>query len=109
MKTFSPFLASFFSAVIVLSVATAASSAESELATFSSRLPVLVLDTQGSGPLVKDGVDHASSLQVYAPAATGNSTFARAAELTTTATISVRGSSSASFPKKAYTLTLRDS
>lgn len=80
----------------------------SGLATFTSRLPVLVLDSMGTGPLAKDGADHPSWLYSY-PAQTGGSpTFGSAPSLITSLTSSVRGSSSADFPKKSYNLKLTD-
>jgi hypothetical protein len=47
---------------------------------FSSRLPVLVVDTLATGPLVQDGIDHPSWSYLYSPQA-GSPTFARAPEL----------------------------
>src|SRR5688572_14673962 len=47
-----------------------------DLAAFSSQLPILVINTRGSGPLTKDGVDHPSTLRVYSSAARGAPSFA---------------------------------
>ncbi len=81
----------------------------SGLNNFSSSLPILVIDSMGTGPLVKDGIDHKSWLYSY-PAQTGSSlTFNTNPSLISPLTTSVRGSSSAEFPKKSYTLKLTDS
>jgi hypothetical protein len=76
------------------------------LGAFTSRLPVLVLDSMGTGPLEKDGTDHPSWLYSYPAQANGSPTFRPAPSLVTSLTTSVRGSSSAEFPKKSYTLKL---
>jgi hypothetical protein len=73
---------------------------------FSSPLPVLVIDSLGSGPLVKDGIDHRSWIYSFAPRGNGAPTFAAPSENASPLTTSVRGSSSAEFPKKSYTLKL---
>lgn len=77
-------------------------------ATFSSHLPVLLLDNHGFGPLVKDGVDHPSWLYTYAVREPGVPVFSTEPDLATRLTSSVRGSSSADFPKKGYNLKLND-
>jgi hypothetical protein len=73
-----------------------------------SELPVVVIDTLGSGPLVKDGIDRSAWLHSYAPRAVGTPVFATAPELTSPLTIKVRGSSSAEFPKKGYGIAFTD-
>lgn len=78
------------------------------LAAFSSKLPLLVLDTMGTGPLVKDGIDHPSWLFAYDAQPGGQPSFGNAPSFTSSLTTSVRGSSSAEFPKKSYTLSLTD-
>ena len=78
-----------------------------DIAGFSSQLPILVIDTFGSGALVKDGHDHPSTVSVY-PAAGGGRNFGGDPQFTTPMTISVRGTSSADFPKKSFTIALRD-
>jgi hypothetical protein len=77
-------------------------------AAFSSALPVLVIDTLGTGDLVKDGVDHPSWLYAYRARTPGTSAFSTSADLATPITTSVRGASSASFPKKGHNLKLYD-
>ncbi len=79
-----------------------------DLATFSSQLPVLVLDDLGAGALEKDEVDHPSWLYGYAAAPGGAETFEASAAFATPLVATVRGSSSAEFPKKGYNLKLRD-
>ena len=79
-----------------------------DLAGAVSELPVLVIDTLGSGPLVKDGVDRPAWLHSYAPRAAGAPVFATAPELTSPLTIKVRGSSSAEFPKKGFGISFTD-
>ncbi len=78
------------------------------LNTFTSKLPILVLDSLGTGPLVKDGVDHPSWLYAYPAQSGGSATFGSAPVLVVPLTTSVRGSSSAEFPKKSYTLKLTE-
>jgi hypothetical protein len=81
---------------------------DSGLGTFSSRLPVLVIDNLGLGPLVKDDIDHESWVYTYPARNSGVPTFIGAPDLVSEATTSVRGSSSADFPKKSLNLTFRD-
>lgn len=74
---------------------------------FSSQLPVMIIDSLGSGPLAKDGIDHDAWLYLYG--ARGSSpTFGASPELITPLTASVRGSSSADFPKKGYNIKFTD-
>lgn len=82
---------------------------DESLGTFSSSLPVLVIDSLGSGPLVKDNVDHDAWIYTFPARNSGGPVFAGAPELVSEITTSVRGSSSADFPKKGYNFTLRDS
>ncbi|MGH7946428.1 MAG: CotH kinase family protein, partial [Opitutaceae bacterium] len=79
-----------------------------DLAGFRSKLPVLVLDNLGTGELVKDGIDHASWMFGYAPAADDPGMGGRAPDVATPLVATVRGSSSADFPKKGYNVKLRD-
>lgn len=74
---------------------------------FRSALPVLVLDDLGAGPLEKDGVNHASWLFGFASIG-GVPTFSRAANFNTPVVSTVRGTSSAEFPKKGYNIRMRD-
>ena len=78
------------------------------LSGFTSTLPVLVIDSLGSGPLVKDGVDHASWLYSYAPRSNNAPVFSTAPDLASPLMATVRGSSSAEFPKKGYNIRFTD-
>lgn len=81
---------------------------DASMTTFSSQLPVLVIDNLGAGPLGKDGIDHPSWVHAYAAQAMGAATFGAGVLQTTPAGATVRGASSADFPKKGYNLKLRD-
>ncbi len=76
--------------------------------TFTSPLPVLVLDDYGAGPLVKDEIDHASWLYAYAPRASGAAVLTTLPDVASPLAATVRGSSSADFPKKGFTLKFTD-
>ena len=76
-------------------------------ATFSSQLPVLVLDEHGAGVLSKDGIDHPAWFYLYTPETTGTTPFAGSPSLATPTTMSVRGNFSSNFPKQSYSLTLQ--
>ena len=79
------------------------------LAGFTSQLPIVVLDDLGAGALEKDGIDHASWLYGYGVANNGGgATLGPAPALATPLLTTVRGSSSADFPKKGYNVKLRD-
>ena len=77
------------------------------LGSFSSQLPVLVIDSVGTGPLVKDGIDHPSWMYLYGSQGT-SPTFGTAPELISPLSTTVRGSSSAEFPKKGYNVKFSD-
>ncbi len=81
---------------------------DASLGAFSSRLPVLVIDNLGAGPLVKDEIDHEAWIYTYPARGNGMPTFLGTPELATESTTSVRGSSSAEFPKKSFNVTFRD-
>ncbi len=74
------------------------------LAGFTGTLPVLIIDSLGSGPLVKDQVDHSAWLQAYIPRSSSTPVFATAPNLVSPLTTTVRGATSADFPKKSYNL-----
>ncbi len=78
------------------------------LANFSSQLPVIVLDNLGAGELLKDDTYHPSWAYGYGAAEAGARTFATAPVHRTPLEATVRGNSSADFPKKGYNLKLRD-
>jgi len=76
--------------------------------TFTSIMPITVLDLHGFGPLVKDGIYRTAWLHQFAPA-TGPSALLAPPTLATRGEMRVRGSSSAGFPKKGYNLEVHDS
>lgn len=77
------------------------------LANFSSQLPVIVLDNLGAGDLLKDDTDHPSWAYGYGATETGARTFSTPPVHRTALEATVRGNSSADFPKKGYNLKLR--
>jgi hypothetical protein len=77
------------------------------IGSFSSQLPVIIIDSLGTGALVKDGIDHDSWLYMYGARGT-SPTFGASPELISPLTASVRGSSSADFPKKGYNIKFTD-
>ena len=81
---------------------------DASLASFTSPLAVLVLDNFAGGPLYKDGVDHHAWLYAFDPNGGAAPVFEGAPSVATPLTASVRGSSSADFPKKGYNLKLTD-
>ncbi|MBI5691401.1 MAG: CotH kinase family protein [Verrucomicrobia bacterium] len=84
------------------------SKAGASLAAATSTLPVLVLDSLGSGPLTKDNLDHTSWVAVYPARSGGAPLFSVAPELASPISLTVRGSSSAEFPKKGYNFRFED-
>lgn len=78
------------------------------LDTFSSQLPLMVIDVHGSGGMEKDGRERAGWIYTWNPPAAGGTTLGGTPAVATPLSISVRGSSSAEFPKKGYTLRLLD-
>lgn len=78
------------------------------LGTFSSRLPVLVLDNHGYGPLIKDDVDHPAFLYAFLPGTEGTTDLLGAPAQESAALMTVRGSTSSGFPKKSYKFSLID-
>lgn len=75
---------------------------------FASKLPVLVLDDLGAGDLIRDGGDHAAWGFGFGAKETATKLAGRAPETISPLLASVRGSSSAEFPKKGYNVKLRD-
>jgi hypothetical protein len=77
-------------------------------ATFLSRLPVLVIDNHGEGPLIQDGYDHAAWLYAYQAKGQGVPVLTDSPDVVAPLTVAVRGTSSADFPKKGYSFKFRD-
>ena len=78
------------------------------LDTFSSQLPLLVLDNLGFGPMVKDEIGRPAWLYGFR-AKTGVATVLRpAADYTSRLEMEVRGATSSLFPKKSYKFDLVD-
>lgn len=77
------------------------------LGTFSTSLPVLVLDNHGLGGMSKDGIDHPATIYVYEPTGTGP-VFGAAPKLSSPMTMTVRGNFTATFPKRSFNITLMD-
>ncbi|MGH7943992.1 MAG: CotH kinase family protein [Opitutaceae bacterium] len=73
----------------------------SSLGNFASQLPVMVIDSLGTGELFKDGVDHLSWFYLYEAQGIAP-TFSATPEVVSQMTMTVRGSSSAGFPKRGY-------
>ena len=78
------------------------------LGTFSTQLPVLVVDTLGSGQLTKDNQDHASWIFAYMPRANDAPIFNVAPQFVSSLATTVRGASSADFPKKGLNIKFTD-
>jgi hypothetical protein len=76
--------------------------------TFSSQLPLMVVDVHGSGGLEKDGRERAGWIYAWNPPAAGGTALTGAPAVATPLSVNVRGSSSAEFPKKGYTVRLLD-
>lgn len=80
----------------------------SDAATFTGKLPLLVIDSLASGPLDKDAIDHPAWMYVYGSRPGGTPVFGSAPDLITPLTATVRGSSSSFFPKKGYNIKITD-
>jgi hypothetical protein len=78
------------------------------LFSFTSQLPVLVIDSLGAGTLIKDELDHPSWLFSYPARGSTQPVFGASPDLVSPLTTSVRGSSSADFPKKGYNVKFTD-
>jgi hypothetical protein len=86
-----------------------ATTGAARLDTFSSQLPLLAVDTHGFGPLVKDGIDRPGSIYAWNRGANGATSLIGPPNATSLLTLNVRGSTSATFPKKGFTVHLNDS
>lgn len=80
---------------------------DASASSFSSALPVVVLEAAGSAPLTKDAPDRAGRISIFEPRAGRTYIAAQAPTIASALTLSVRGASSAEFPKKSFNLTLR--
>jgi len=85
-----------------------ATSGTARLDTFSSALPLLAIDTHGFGPLVKDGVERPGWIYGWSRNAAGATTLTAPPTAVSALTLNVRGSTSADFPKKGFTVRLND-
>jgi predicted Rdx family selenoprotein len=73
---------------------------------FGTQMPILVIDTHGSGAIKKGDPEKAAWLYLWNPPATGATTLTAPPSVTTALTANVRGQSSADFPKKGFSLNL---
>ncbi len=77
-------------------------------ASFSSTLPVVIFDSHGSGPFIKDSTYHPAWFYVFTPPASGPTTLTGTPALATPAGMTVHGNYSSSFQKKSWGLELLD-
>lgn len=85
-----------------------ADSGDQRLDTFTSKLPILVIDNHGFGPMVKDEIYRPGWLYGFAPDADGYAKFDSTASFALPLDFAVRGNSSALFAKKSYKTKLLD-
>ena len=84
------------------------------LAEFSTALPVVVLDPHGAGEWPNDDIDHPAWIHIFQPSAGSGGPpvavkpFAGTPTWSLPATASIRGYSSANFPKKSFNFDLLD-
>jgi hypothetical protein len=78
------------------------------LDSFDSQLPLLVIDTHGTGGLVKDGINRPCWIYAWPRPAAGGTRLTTAPAVWSAGTTKVRGQSSADFPKKSYSLNALD-
>lgn len=76
---------------------------------FSSQLPLMVIDLHGTGALEKDGLDRPAWMYTWNKSATATTALTALPAETSRLSINVRGSSSAEFPKKGFTIRMVDS
>ena len=79
---------------------------DSSLSDWSSNLPVIILDADQISPNQDDYIDTAAAF--FEPAADGLTNLSDSPVLNSLSGIKIRGSSSASFPKKQYSFEIRD-
>lgn len=85
-----------------------AATGDERLDTFSSQLPLLVVDNHGYGPMVKDGIDHPAWIYGFAGADGQDSSLLTESAFALPAAISIRGQSSSFFPKKSLKLKFKN-
>ncbi len=85
-----------------------ASTGAARVDNFTTQLPILVVDTHGSGELVKDGIDHPAWVYAWSKPTTGDTAFSAAPTALTSGSTGVRGQSSADFLKKSLNLKFND-
>lgn len=83
-------------------------SGTSRLDTFSSQLPLLVIDTHGTGDLVKTSGEKPAWVYTWNRPAAGSTGLGAPPSVATSASTNVRGASSSDFPKKSFTVRLDD-
>lgn len=85
-----------------------ATTGAARLDTFSSELPVLVIDVHGFGQMLKDDIDRPAWAYLWNRPAGGATTMSATPSIWSAATTRLHGSSSADFPKKSYDLSLKN-
>ncbi len=85
-----------------------ATTGAARLDTFTSQLPLLVLDTHGTGPLFKDNIERPAWTYTWSRPAAGDTALTGSPTTVSAATTNVRGASSADFDKPSYRLRLTD-
>ncbi len=76
--------------------------------TFSSNLPVVVLDKPRGGPVCDRRRPSSAWFYLFSSAGRGFTNLATPPSLATPATMSVRGNFSSNFPKQRFSLTLQN-
>ncbi len=76
--------------------------------TFTSQLPLVVIDNHGFGPMVKDEIDRKGWLYTFMPDANGTTSLTSTPAQATAMEFTVRGSTSSFFPKKGFKFDLVD-
>ncbi|MEO6243848.1 MAG: CotH kinase family protein [Opitutaceae bacterium] len=84
-----------------------AGSGAARLDNFSSQLPILLVDTHGTGKLEKDGIDHPAWIYSWSKPAIGDTPLGAAPSTHCPGSTSVHGQSSADFDKKSLSLKFR--
>lgn len=84
-----------------------AASGPARLDTFNSSLPITILDVLGFGALVKDDVDHPAWFYGFDRKSDGLAQISAASDFASPMVMTVRGSTSAAFPKKSYKFELQ--